>query len=719
MTFSKVKNQEPMNISDNFIEDDLFINREISWLQFNERVLQEASDPTTPLLERIKFLGIFSNNRDEFFRVRVATIHRMNMLMQKKELDYRINFDPKKLLSEIYSIVEDQEKRFTAVYQDLTRQLKENGIFIVNEEELTKEQGEYVRSFFNQHIRSYVFPIMLNNVKDLTFLKDQNFYLAVVMADTTKKNKTRFALLKVPVQIVGRFIILDPPENNKNSHFIILLDDVIRYCLPDIFSVFGYNHFEAYTVKFTRDAELDIDNDVSKSFIERIEESLKQREKGVPVRFVYDEKMPLVLLDKLKQKMRINEKDTLRAGSRYHNFKDFMKFPKINNPAFYFEPLPPLAHPLLPPNHSILAVMRQQDIMLHYPYHSFQYLIDLLREASIDPQVKEIKMTFYRTARDSSVINSLINAARNGKKVTVFLELQARFEEETNIYWVNRLQEEAVEIIPTIPDYKVHAKLLVIKRIEEDGNELLYCNVSTGNFNESTATVYADDSLFTTDPRITKDVDKVFTLFKSRYIPPTFENLYVSPFNIRSFIIRQLNNEIRNVKEGKEAWAILKVNSLVDEEIANKIYEAAQSGVNIKLSVRGICVIKPGIPNLSNNIEALSIVDRFLEHSRVFIFCNSGRNKFFISSADLMPRNLDHRIEVVCPIFDKGIQKELMQMLQIELNANVKARTLDYGHINEYRSVNPTKKIRSQHEKYYMFRNMLKMNNTVEGNTKS
>jgi polyphosphate kinase len=719
MTFSKVKNQEPMNISDNFKEDDLFINREISWLQFNERVLQEASDPTTPLLERIKFLGIFSNNRDEFFRVRVATIHRMNMLMQKKELDYRINFDPKKLLTEIYTIVEDQEKRFTAVYQDLTRQLKENGIFIVNEEELTKEQGEYVRSFFNQHIRSYVFPIMLNNVKDLTFLKDQNFYLAVVMADTTKKNKTRFALLKVPVQIVGRFIILDPPENNKNSHFIILLDDVIRYCLPDIFSVFGYNHFEAYTVKFTRDAELDIDNDVSKSFIERIEESLKQREKGVPVRFVYDEKMPLVLLDKLKQKMRINEKDTLRAGSRYHNFKDFMKFPKINNPAFYFEPLPPLAHPLLPPNHSILAVMRQQDIMLHYPYHSFQYLIDLLREASIDPQVKEIKMTFYRTARDSSVINSLINAARNGKKVTVFLELQARFEEETNIYWVNRLQEEAVEIIPTIPDYKVHAKLLVIKRIEEDGNELFYCNVSTGNFNESTATVYADDSLFTTDPRITKDVDKVFTLFKSRYIPPTFENLYVSPFNIRSFIIRQLNNEIRNVKEGKEAWAILKVNSLVDEEIANKIYEAAQSGVNIKLSVRGICVIKPGIPNLSNNIEALSIVDRFLEHSRVFIFCNSGRNKFFISSADLMPRNLDHRIEVVCPIFDKGIQKELMQMLQIELNANVKARTLDYGHINEYRSVNPTKKIRSQHEKYYMFRNMLKMNNTVEGNTKS
>jgi len=703
------KKNEYIKSTDN-LEDGLFINREISWLQFNERVLQEASDPTTPLLERIKFLGIFSNNRDEFFRVRVATIHRMNMLMQKKELDYRISFDPRKLLSEIYSIVENQEKRFTAVYQDLTRQMKENGIFIVNEQELTHEEGKYVRSFFNQNIRSYVFPIMLNNVKNLTFLKDENFYLAVEMADTAKKSKTRFALLKVPVHITGRFISLQPPEDKKDSHFIILLDDVIRYCLPDIFSVFGYDHFEAYTVKFTRDAELDIDNDVSKSFIERMEESLKQRKKGVPVRFVYDEKMPLALLDKLKQKMRITKKDTLRAGSRYHNFKDFMDFPKINNPAFYFEPFPPLAHPLLPPNHSILAIMRERDIMLHYPYHSFQYLIDLLREASIDPQVKEIKMTFYRTARDSSVINSLINAARNGKKVTVFLELQARFEEETNIYWVNRLQEEEVEIIPTIPDYKVHAKLLVIKRMEDDGNELLYCNVSTGNFNESTATVYADDSLFTTDPRVTKDLDKVFTLFKSRYIPPTFENLCVSPFNIRSFIIRQLNNEIKNARSGKEAWAILKANSLVDEEVAIKIYEASQAGVSIKLLIRGICVIKPGIPNLSDNIEALSIVDRFLEHSRVFIFCNGGRNKYFISSADLMPRNLDHRIEVVCPIFDKGIQKELMQMIQIELNANVKARSLHDGHINEYRKVNSDQRIRSQYEKYYMFRKMLKGN---------
>ncbi len=703
------KKNEYIKSTDN-LEDGLFINREISWLQFNERVLQEASDPTTPLLERIKFLGIFSNNRDEFFRVRVATIHRMNMLMQKKELDYRISFDPRKLLSEIYSIVENQEKRFTAVYQDLTRQMKKNGIFIVNEQELTHEEGKYVRSFFNQNIRSYVFPIMLNNVKNLTFLKDENFYLAVEMADTAKKSKTRFALLKVPVHITGRFISLQPPEDKKDSHFIILLDDVIRYCLPDIFSVFGYDHFEAYTVKFTRDAELDIDNDVSKSFIERMEESLKQRKKGVPVRFVYDEKMPLALLDKLKQKMRITEKDTLRAGSRYHNFKDFMDFPKINNPAFYFEPFPPLAHPLLPPNHSILAIMRERDIMLHYPYHSFQYLIDLLREASIDPQVKEIKMTFYRTARDSSVINSLINAARNGKKVTVFLELQARFEEETNIYWVNRLQEEEVEIIPTIPDYKVHAKLLVIKRMEDDGNELLYCNVSTGNFNESTATVYADDSLFTTDPRVTKDLDKVFTLFKSRYIPPTFENLCVSPFNIRSFIIRQLNNEIKNARSGKEAWAILKANSLVDEEVAIKIYEASQAGVSIKLLIRGICVIKPGIPNLSDNIEALSIVDRFLEHSRVFIFCNGGRNKYCISSADLMPRNLDHRIEVVCPIFDKGIQKELMQMIQIELNANVKARSLHDGHINEYRKVNSDQRIRSQYEKYYMFRKMLKGN---------
>lgn len=684
-----------------------YINREISWLQFNERVLQEACDPQTPLLERIKFLGIFSNNRDEFFRVRVATIHRMHMLLQKKQLDTRINFHPKELLSEIHEMVASQEKRFTAIYAELVGELKKNGIYIINETEVTPEQGAFVKNFFNQKVRSHVFPIMLNNVKSLTFLRDHNFYLAVEMVDSGGQHKTRYALVKVPVQLAGRFVILPTPQEKEDCKYIILLDDVIRYCLSDIFSVFGYDSFRAFTVKFTRDAELDIDNDVSKSFIERMSESLKKREKGVPVRFVYDAEMPAPLLDKLKSKMKISEKDTLRAGSRYHNFKDFMNFPKIDNPTFYFEPFPPLPHPLFKPNHSLIEAIRQKDVMLHYPYQSFQYLIDLLREASIDPQVLEIKMTFYRTARDSSVINSLINARRNGKKVTVFLELQARFEEEINIYWVNRLQEEDVEIIPTIPDYKVHAKLLVIRRVENDGYDRLYANVSTGNFNEATATVYADDSLFTADQRIATDVNRVFDLFKTRFIPPKFEHLIVAPFNVRTFLLDMLANEVKNAAEGKEAWAIIKVNSIVDEPVAEAIYDAARAGVKIYLSVRGICVLKPGIPGISDNIEALSIVDRFLEHSRVFIFCNGGVNRYFIGSADIMPRNLDHRIEVVCPIYDPDIQKELRTMLDIEFRANVKARSLHDGMINTYRRTASEVPVRSQYEKYYYFKSML------------
>jgi polyphosphate kinase len=689
-------------------EEEIFINREISWLQFNERVLQEACDPATPLMERIKFLGIFSNNRDEFFRVRVATIHRMNMLLARNRLEAKISFNPRELLSQIHEMVGAQEQRFTSIYKDLVERLKAEKIFIINETELRDGHGQFVKTYFYQHVRSFVFPIMLNNVKTLTFLRDQSFYLAVVLKDSSGKNKTRFGIVKVPVSATSRFIQLPPPPGEPHSHYIILLDDVIRYCLPDIFSVFGFDRFEAYTVKFTRDAELDIDNDVSKSFIERMSDSLKKRKKGDPVRFVYDANMPEALLEKLKQKLKITGKDTLRAGSRYHNFKDFMRFPEIRGENHYFEPFPPLQHPDLKPNTSIIAAIRRKDIMLHYPYQSFQYIIDLLREASIDPQVKEIKMTFYRAARDSSVINSLINASRNGKRVTVFLELQARFEEEINIYWANRLQEEGVRIIPNIPDFKVHAKLLLIRRQEAHGGELVYANVSTGNFNESTANVYADDSLLTADPRIASDVDKVFTLFETRYVPPVFENLILAPFESRAFIIRMLGNEIRNARAGKEAWAFLKANSIVDEDIIKKIYEAGQAGVKIRLIIRGICMLKPGLPGISENIEAISIVDRFLEHSRVFVFCNNGRNKYFISSADLMPRNLDHRIEVICPIFDKAIQKELMHMLKLELADNTKARSLQCHNVNAYREADHGDKIRAQYQKYAYFGSMLK-----------
>ncbi len=684
---------------------ELFNNREISWLFFNGRVLQEASDPANPLLERLKFLGIFSNNRDEFFRVRVATINRL--LNLKTRHQFKPDYDPRALLSEIIEIVIRQEKVFSQTYLDIVQELKEHNIWIINESQLTEEQGLSVQNYFNQHVRSFVFPIMLNNVKNLGFLKDQSLYMAVQLSDSKRVLPKKYAIVKVPTQKAERFFIL-PKENNQT--YIILLDDVIRYCLSDIFAVLGYDTFSAYTIKFSRDAELDLDNDVSKSFLELMSESVKKRKIGVAVRFVYDADIPQALLEKVMKKMKISEGDTKRAGGRYHNFKDFMDFPKLGIPKMRYESFPPLAHPLLPQKKSILGAIRKQDIMLHYPYQSFQYIIDLLREASIDPLVREIKMTFYRAARDSSVINSLINAARNGKQVTVFLELQARFDEEANIYWTNRLQEEGVKITQTIPGFKVHCKLLLIRRVEDRDQDVLYANVSTGNFNESTATVYADDSLLTANPEITTDVSNVFKLFETRYMPPVFKHLIVAPFEVRNFFIRMLNNEIKNAKAGKDAWAILKFNSIVDDKIANKLYEASQAGVKIKMIVRGISIMKAGVPGLSENIEAISIVDRFLEHSRVYVFCNNNKNKVYTGSADLMQRNLDHRIEVLCPILDKGIQKELMQMLKIDLSDNLKARSMKEGSVNEHLYNDSEKKIRAQYEKYRYLKGMLKKN---------
>lgn len=678
-------------------KDDLFINREISWLHFNERVLQEAVDPATPLLERLKFLGIYSNNRDEFFRVRVGTLNRMAHAGQR--LNYPVGFDPKSTLLRITELVQLQEKKFNEAYQNLVLELASENIFIINETQLNEEQGDYVRRFFKEILRSFLFPVMLNSVKSLKFLKDQSLYLAVKLTDSHDRLKENAAVIKVPTQRFSRFLLL-PSAPRATS--IILLDDVIRYCLADIFLVLGYDRYEAYTIKFTRDAELDIDNDVNKSFLEVMSHSVKKRKEGLPVRFVYDRQIPPKLLDRVMKKLKISDTDNVRAGGRYHNFKDFMSFPHVGQPRHYFKPFPPLPHRLLPDNKSIMAAIRRSDIMLHFPYQSFRYIIDLLREASVDPKVKEIKMTFYRAARDSSLINSLINAQRNGKKVTVFLELQARFDEEANIYWSNRLQEEGVKIIPTITGYKVHAKLLLIRRVEDD-KDVLYANISTGNFNESTANVYADDSLLTADADLTEDVNNVFKLFETRYIPPVFKKLKVAPFAIRQFLLELLNNEIAHAKAGKKAWAIIKINSIVDDVIARKLYEASSAGVEIKMIIRGISIIVGGKKGVSENIRAVSIVDRFLEHTRVYVFGNDGDSKMYISSADWMQRNFDHRIEVACPVENKQIKEEIMQMLQFELADNTKARLIHHGQINEYLKRGNQKKVRSQFAKYDYF----------------
>lgn len=682
------------------LKNSKFINREISWLDFNERVLQEAMDETTPLIDRIKFLGIYSNNRDEFFRVRVATQRRV----MKYEIKNNIRgTQTAHVLEEISGIVEKQEVKFNNTWEEIKLRLEEEGIYILDESKLDNEQGEYVRRFFMEDVRPILFPLMVDNHTDLQTLKDATIHLAIDLKSKKKQAKRQFALITVPTDQVSRFIILPEKDNKK---FIILLDDVIRYCLGDIFAVFGYDNCHAYTIKFTRDAEMDIDNDVSKSFLELMSESVKQRKKGEPVRFVYDKTIPEELLKLLMKKFNIRKRDNIRAGGRYHNFKDFMGFPDMGRTDLRYPPSPPLPHKDLSPNTSIIDILKKKDIMLHYPYQSFHYIIDLLREASIDPLVMAIKMTFYRAAEDSSVMNALINAARNGKQVTVFMELQARFDEEANIYWTNRLQEEGIKIIQTIPGFKVHSKLLQIRR-KENGENRYYANISTGNFNESTAKVYADDSLLTGNQDITTEVNKVFHLFESKFIMPTFENLIIAPFSIRKLFMEMLDNEIKNASEGREAWAILKMNSLSDKTIAKKVYEAARAGVRLKMIIRGICIIDPGDEDIYDELEAFSIVDKYLEHSRVFIFCNGGDNRYYIGSADWMPRNFDHRVEVICPVLDKDIRQELWDMIQIQLKDNTQARYLSRTNMNKYRTTSDTYQHRAQFEIYDYFRKKL------------
>ena len=678
-----------------------FINREISWLNFNARVLQEASDENTPLIERIRFLAIFSNNLDEFFRVRVATLSRLAAFEGTADHE---EHNPRKTLKEINEIVIRQQQSFNEIYKEIVKKLEKRNVFIINENQLCLSHGEFVKRYFHEQVRPSLFPIMISNFEDTSSLKDKSIYLAVHLQKKDKSIKDNYALIKVPSNVLSRFLVL---PNIGDKKFIILIDDVIRYCLEDIFANFQYDTFHTYTVKFTRDAELDIDNDVSKSFMELISESLKQRKLGRPVRFIYDRTIPDKLLKILTKKMKISRKDYMIPGDRYHNFKDFMNFPNVGLADLEYPSMPPLLHKDLSDSKSLLAVIRKKDVMLHYPYQSFHYIIDLLRESSIDPKVKSIKMTLYRVARSSNVINALINAARNGKSVTVYMELQARFDEKNNIFWSEKLQEEGVKIIHGVAGLKVHSKLLLIRRVENKKN-VFYSYIGTGNFNEETAKIYADDCILTTNQQIGQEVEKVFTLFENNYKPVKFKHLVVSPFMTRNYFVRQLNNEIKNAKQGKDAYIIAKLNSLVDENIALKLYQASQAGVKIQLIVRGACILLPGMAGLSENIEVISIIDRYLEHSRMFVFCNGGDEKYLISSADWMQRNFDFRIEVSCPVYDKELQKELLKMLVTQLLDNTKARYVNHPKVNLYKKDNPQMKVRSQFEIYNYFKQVLK-----------
>lgn len=680
------------------------INREISWLSFNHRVLQEAADQGVPLIERIKFLGIFSNNLDEFFKVRVASIKRMIDLgpSNKKHFKKLFGDKPKAILKQIQEIVIGQQTQFQQIYQGILKELESENIFIINEKQLNEEQAAWVKDYFEDEVQPVLSVVLLHNVKEFPYLKDKAIYLATKLQGNKPELKTEYAIIEVPSNILPRFIVLPSPEDKK---YLIILDDVIRFCLEDIFSIYDYNKFEAYTIKLTRDAELDVDNDLSQSFIEKIANSVYRRNKGQPVRFVYDRDIPEDVFAYIKSGLELDDDDNLIPGGRYHNFKDFMAFPGFGYSHLYYPPMPPLDHPLIQPNESIFKVIAKKDILLHYPYQKFLDFITLLREASMDPGVSSIKITLYRVAQNSKVINALINAARNGKSVMVIIELQARFDEKSNIYWSKKLEEVGVKVFFGIRGLKIHSKLVLITR-KEDQKTALYASVSTGNFHEGNASVYSDTTLLTADKRITQEVKKIFNFFENTFKTFTYKSFLVSPNHARRRLMILMDNEMKNAELGRDAWIIIKTNSLVDNDMIKKLYQVSEAGVKVRLIIRGTCSLIPGEPGMSENIEGISIVDRYLEHSRIFVFCNNNRELYYISSADWMPRNLDHRIEVTCPVYDPDLQKELRTQIEMQWTDNVKARVLNKQQDNRYKTSKNKKRFASQVEFYDYLKNL-------------
>ncbi len=654
-------------------------NREIGWLSFNHAVLQEAADPNVPLVERLRFLGIFSNNLDEFFKVRVASMRRLSELnvdTTKVTVD-----DPKEVLKRIQATVLKLNKKFDTYYAEITKELEKEGIYIINETQLNDSQKEFVHNYYNNIVVPVLNPIMLANVKNFPELKDKSIYLAVKLSRSKSQPRSEYALIELPRKTLSRFVELPGKESKK---FIILLDDVIRAELPNLFRTFSYDEFEAYTIKITRDAELDIDNDLTKSLLEKISKGVKGRKRGQAVRFVYDQSMPDDLQSYLLNRLKITSKDNVIPGSRYHNFKDFMEYPSIGSGKLEYNKMVALKHPAFSNASSILKNIHKKDVLLYYPYHDFSQFINLIREAAIDPEVISIGITLYRVAFHSRVMNALINASLNGKEVTVVIELQARFDEESNIYWSKKLEEAGAKVVFGIPGLKIHCKLFLVGRKGRENKIHYTACISTGNFHEGTASVYSDVTLFTTLRKITREVKMVFDFIEHPFKPVVFKNLLVSPNFMRNKLITLIDNEILNAKQGREAYIILKINNLVDRKMILRLYAASQAGVKITLIVRGICSLKPGIPGLSDSIYGIRIVGRFLEHTRIHIFCNGGNEKYYISSADWMPRNLDHRVEVGCPVFDPDIQKELRDLIHLTLSDNVKARIINEAQDNQY-----------------------------------
>ena len=676
-----------------------FIPRDISWLSFNARVLQEANDKTVTLKDRIRFLGIFSNNLDEFFRVRVATLKRMVELIDKnKKSNIDIVESPQIILDEIQRVVLKQQSEFARIWSNINKELIKRKVIIVNDRKLNAIQKEFVKDYFDNVVRPYIIPLMIENLPELPYLRDKSLYLAIVMKNKQDAYQEKFALIEIPSRSIGRFVILPSAPGTKS---IILLEDIVKFNLPIIFSHFKFNKFDAHVFKITKDAEIDLDQEVGINFVEKISKGIKNRRKGKPVRFVYDKDMNAELLEFLIQKLHLSRKSSIIPGGHIHNFKHFMDFPDVL--VEKEERSKPFAHPAFRNKTQIAEVILKKDVMLHFPYHSYDPVIDMLREAAMDDNVSSIKITAYRLASNSKVINALINAARNGKAVTVFLELKARFDEEANLEWKTLMEEEGVNVLVGIPNMKVHAKICVIQK--KVANKLIqYGFISTGNLNEKTARIYADHCLLTANKSLLMEVNKVFTYLSNwqlgdKPIEKT-KNLLLSPINMRNSIIELINNEIKFAKQGKPAKIIIKSNSISDQLLLDHLYAALKAGVEVHLIIRGILTLKRRTIKSNENLNAISLVDQYLEHARVMIFHNNGKEKVYISSADWMVRNLDHRIEVAAPILDEKIKKELIDIINIQLKDNQKARILDTELSNKYVPSVGMKKVKSQVETY-------------------
>lgn len=672
---------------------EAYVDRDLSWMCFNRRILQEAMKPQVPLLERLGFLGIYSNNLDEFFRVRMATLNRIAECEDRGLRSEREH--AQRLIKQINGLNNKYAKEYEAAINDVTEHLRQENIFIIKEDELDEEQREYVGLFYRQKLCGFVSAVWLSAVKQLADEADENIYLAVKMqADGAKSSD--YALIALPVAECGRFVRL-PDKEGKS--YLMYLDDVVRYCFPLIFAGLGYDSFDAYSFKFTKDAEMEIDNDLRNGMLQKISKGVKSRKKGDALRVIYDGRMPKDMLKRVMAKLNLDKLDTVLSGGRYHNHKDLMSFPDCGRNDLKYPTWTPIVKPELDHGQSILKLIQERDRFIHVPYHSFDYYIRVLQEASISKDVKSIKTTLYRLAKDSKVVKALICAARNGKKVTVVIELLARFDEASNIGWSKKMQDAGIHVIFGVEGLKVHSK---ITHITMKTGSNIAC-ISTGNFHEGNARMYTDYMLMTAARNITNDVNSVFSFIEKPYSPVRFKELLVSPNEMRGRFIKLINEEIKNRQAGKPAYIRIKINHITDVTMVKKLYEASSNGVPVDLLVRGNCSLKTGIRGMSDTIRINGIIDRYLEHSRIFIFAAGGEDKTFIGSADWMPRNLDSRVEVVTPVYDPRIKADLKRVIEYGLRDTCQGRIVDGSGANREWATDEKIPFRSQEELYYSY----------------